>query len=249
MKRNILIFSIDLVLIAILTACGTIFPQKIRMAVSLDDFPFAYQDTTTKQMAGMDVEVIKAMTEKENLQMEYFGVKREDLLSAVSSCQYDAGMGILPIRDETGKPLLFSDSYLQIGQSIVVRATRTDITGVESLTGKHVGVQIGSKGAIELAKDPSVLVVPYDTVDQMFQSLENGNVQAVVSENTISSTYIALSQGSLKSVGGVFAGDKIGIAICPNASNIRDRINQGLTFLQSEGKLDLLTTQWLSGKK
>jgi ABC-type amino acid transport substrate-binding protein len=224
-------------------------PMKIRVAISRDDLPFAYQDSATQQMTGMDMDVLNAMAAKENLTFEFIGVKKEELLAAVSSCKYDAGIGLLPIPANPNDKLLYTDPYMQLGQSITVRSGNTEITGSESLAGRQVGVRIGSKVAQELGSAPNIVIVPYETVDQMFQSLLKGNLQAVVSDNTIAVLYVSESKGALKSVGKTFNEENIGIAVCPSANNVRDRINRGLANLKADGRIELLFTEWLSGKR
>jgi ABC-type amino acid transport substrate-binding protein len=221
-------------------------PRNIRMAVSIDDAPYAFQDPATQQLMGMDVDILNVIAKQSNLSFELVGVKRTDLLGGVASCRYDAGIGLLVIPSQSDEKIIYSDPYFQRGQTIIVRAGNTEILGRDSLTGRQVGVLIGSKAAEDLSTDAGVFIVPYETVDQMFQALTKGNVQAVVSENDVAVVYVAQSNAKLISVGTTFNNANIGIAVCPKANIIRDRINREFANLKSTGTIDLLFKQWLS---
>jgi ABC-type amino acid transport substrate-binding protein len=253
MKRFLPFILSGVGIVAVLVAAYLIYinygPVKIRVAVSKEDLPFSFQDPTTFQMNGMDVDLLNAMVAKENVTFEFVGVNEADLLTDVSTCKYDAGIGVLPISIDGHRSVAYTDPYMKIGQTIIVRATDTEITGKDSLVGRQVAVLVGSKNAEELGADPSVFIVLYESVDQMFQSLAKGNVQAVIADNTIAVLYVTESKGALKNVGAPFDEENIGIAVCPNATNVLNRLNRGIFDLKAAGQLDSLFALWLSGEK
>jgi ABC-type amino acid transport substrate-binding protein len=252
MKKINIKWIISVFVVALVLALGTFiyqnfWPRHIRMAVALDNAPFSFRDPVSQQMIGLDVDVIQAIGNKENITIDLIGVKDTNLLSAVSTCQFEAGMGMLPVEQNSNLKVDFSDAYVQIGQVLTTRADETMITGRESLSGHQVGVQVGSIGALELEKDPSTSLVFYPTVNQLFQSLVKGNIEAAVSENTIAMMFVAESHGTLKTTGKLFNAQDRGIAFCQSPLNLRNRINRGLEKIKSEGRLDELIQNWFTG--
>jgi polar amino acid transport system substrate-binding protein len=78
-----------------------------------------------------------------------------------------------------------------------------------------------------------------------FDDLMNGAIDAVVSDNTIASIYVARNPDKLKIAGEPFTQENYGIAVAKNKPELLEKINAGLEAVKSEGLIEELTQKWL----
>jgi polar amino acid transport system substrate-binding protein len=200
---------------------------------------------STKAIEGFDPDLIKMIGDKEGFQVELVNIPFDSALAGLSQCQYDAAASAITITDDRKKTMLFSDPYYSAGQIVSVGINNTDIKSKDDLPGKKVGAMIGTTGAIEAEKIQNVNYKAYDTIDLAFLDLMNGQIDAVIADNTLADGYIKQNPTKIKSVGGLFTDESYGIAVCKNKPELLDKINKGLAALKSEGKLDELVSKWV----
>lgn len=227
-------------------AAGAQEPMSITVATDATWPPFEMVNESTKAIEGFDIDLMNAIAEAANLDVEYVNVAFDPLLAGMATCQYDAAISAMTITEERKKDFLFSDPYFEAGQIITVGIDNSDITGKDSLSGKVVGAQIGTTGAIEAGKMEGVELKTYDDVGLAFQDLMNGQVDAVIADNPVALGYVGKNAGKLKTVGDVFTDENYGIAVCKNKPEIQARINEGLAAVKSQGVIEQLVTNWLA---
>lgn len=218
----------------------------IRVATDATWPPFEQVDESSKEIVGFDVDLLKAIAEKEGLQIEFINVGFDPLLAGIAQCQYDAAISAMTITEERKQSMLFSDPYFEAGQVVTVQASNSDVTSKDNLSGKTVGAQIGTTGAIEAGKINGANVKTYDDIGLAFQDLMNGQVDAVIADNPLALGYVAKNSDKLKTVGNVFTDENYGIAICKNKADLQAKINEGLAAVKSEGLIEQLTQKWIS---
>lgn len=221
--------------------------ETIRVATDATWPPFEQVDESTKEIVGLDIDLLKAIADKEGLKIEFINVGFDPLLAGMAQCQYDAAISAMTITDERKQSMLFSDPYFEAGQVVTVQASNSDITGKDTLSGKTVGAQIGTTGAIEAGKIDGATVKTYDDIGLAFQDLLNGQVDAVIADNPLALGYVGKNTDKLKTVGEVFTDENYGIAVCKNKPDLQAKINEGLAAVKSEGLIEQLTQKWITG--
>ena len=108
--------------------------------------------------------------------------------------------------------MLFSDPYLNAGQIVTVQIDNTTINSKDDLSGKTVGAQIGTTGAIEVEAIAGATLTTFDTVDLAYLALQNGQIDAVVADSPTAAGFVAQNADKLKMVGSVFTDENYGIA-------------------------------------
>lgn len=219
--------------------------MKVRVAMDATWPPFESVDEATKEIVGFDVDLMKAIASDADLEVEFVNVPWDSLLAGMAQCQYDASISAMTITPERAEQFAFSEPYFAAGQVVTVGAENTDITGKDSLSGKTVGVQLGTTGDIEAQKISGATVKNYDDIGLAFQDLINGQIDAVIADNPLALGYIAQNEGKLKTAGDVFTDESYGIAVCKTNTELLARINEGLAAAQSAGVIDKLTDQWI----
>jgi polar amino acid transport system substrate-binding protein len=245
-KRLSVVVVTLLVIGTVLSACGgSTGAAKIKIGTDATFPPFELVDEKTKELTGFDVELMKAVAAKAGLDIEFINVGFDPLLAGIAQCQYDGGIAAITITDERKQQMLFSDPYFDAGQVVVVKQNNTDIQGKDNLSGKTVGSQIGTTGAIEIGKIAGAKLKTYDSFDLAFQDLINGQIDAVVADNPLALGYVGKNADKLKIVGSVFTSESYGIAVCNKRADLVQKINQGIAAVKADGILDKLTQKWI----
>lgn len=243
MKRYFLYILIGLTLLSMLYGCGP--KTKIRVVTNAIWAPFEYVNEKTGEIEGFDIDLFKAIAEKENLDVEFINIAWDPLLAGTAQCLYDAAISSITITEERKKDMLFSDPYFKAGQIVTVRKDNTDITGKEALAGKVVGAQYGTTGAFEVEKIRGVTLKTYDDIGWAYEDLINGKIDAVVADNPFAVAYVGKHNDKLKTVGGVFTDEEYGIAVCKTKPDLLAKINSGLKTVKEEGVIEQLVEKWL----
>jgi polar amino acid transport system substrate-binding protein len=244
MKRLLLLVTIGLVLASTVFASCSSTSSKIRVATDATWPPFEYVNDQTNQIEGFDIDVMNAIAEKENLDIEYINVAFDALLAGMAQGTYDVAISSITITPERAEEMLFSDPYFEAGQIITVRLDNTSITGKDTLTG-DVGAQLGTTGAMEVEKIETATLKTYDDIGLAFQDLMNGQIDAVVCDNPVALGYVGKNPDELKTVGDIFTDENYGIAVAMGNTELLAKINAGVAAIKSEGLLEQLSEKWL----
>nr|MBC7244693.1 transporter substrate-binding domain-containing protein [Chloroflexota bacterium] len=220
---------------------------KLKITVATDATwpPFEYVDETTKEFVGFDIDLMKAIAEAAGFEVEFVNVAWDPLLAGMATGQYDAAISAMTITEERAKQFDFSEPYYNAGQLIAVRIDDTRIKGPADLAGKVVGAQLGTTGAMEVEKIAGATLKNYDTIDQAFLDLINGQIDAVVADNPLVAGYVGKYAGKIKSVGEPFTEEFYGIAVKKNAPEILEAINKGLKAVKEKGLIAQLEEKWV----
>lgn len=224
-------------------------PIKVRVATDATFPPFETVDEKTKDLTGFDVDLMNAVAKKANLQVEWVNIGFDSMLAGLSECQYDAAIAAITITDERKAKMGFSDPYINAGQIVTVSKKTTDITSKDNLTGKTIGAQIGTTGAIEAGKIKDAKVKTYDSYELAFLDLTNGQIDAVIADYPTTLAFLAQNGDKLQTVGNVFTEENYGIALCTKqAEKLSPMINAALKALKDDGTIKTLETKWLAAK-
>jgi len=246
MKRSLLFVLVGLLLVSmVLTSCSQ-QATKVRVATNATYPPFTYVDEQTGQIVGFDIDLITAIAQKRNLEIEFVDVAFEPLLEGMAQGNYDAAISAISITEERKKDMLFSDPYFMAGHVVTVHKDNTSITGKDSLTGKVVGVEIGTTSAADMSEMEGVIIKTYIEYGSAFNALMNGVIDAVVSDDAIAINYVTRNPDKLKLVGEPFTQEYYGIAVAKNKTELLAKINAGLKAVKSEGLIEKLSQRWLT---
>jgi polar amino acid transport system substrate-binding protein len=229
----------------ILAGCA---PKSTALKVTTDATfpPFESVDTANGNLVGFDIDLINAIAAKENFTIDIVNTPFDSGLAGVGTCQYDmaiAGISITPDREAS---MLFSNSYVNAGQIVIVNKSNTTIKSKDDLAGKKVAAQLGTTGEIEAKKIPNVTYKPYDSYDLAFLDLENGQVDAVIADYITALQFIAKNPDKIMTVGTVFTDESYAIAVCKSKPDLVTKLNDGIQKLIDDGTMNTLTQKWLA---
>ena len=244
MKKYVWLVILGILALSLLvSSCGS-STDKIRVATDATWPPFEFVNEETKEIEGFDIDIMKAIAEKEGLDVEFINVAWDPLLAGMAQGTYNAAISSITITDERKKVMLFSDPYFEAGQIIVVPFDNMIITGKDTLAGT-VGAQIGTTGSFEVEKIAAATLKTYDDIGLAFQDLMNGQIVAVVCDNPVALNYTGQNPDKLKAAGGTFTEENYGIAVAKGQEDLLAKLNAGIAALKAEGKFQEFSAKWL----
>ena len=135
-----------------------------------------------------------------------------------------------------------------VTSSLTLQQLRGDINGPEDLPGKRVASIKGST-SVEYLRQHSVDPVEFAKIEEAFQALQDGQVDAVVYDAPVLLFYAAHEgKGKLQTVGAIFRKENYGIVFPSNSPN-RKPVNEALLKLKENGTYDQLFKKWFGGNE
>lgn len=226
---------------------GKVKELKVGMETTFP--PFEFQDEKSKEYAGFDVDLAKAIGKQIGCEVKIVSMGFDALIPALEAGTIDmiaSGMSITP---ERAKKVKFSDPYYKSGLSIVVKNTNETIKSFKDLEGKKIAVQIGTTGANEAKKIKDAQVREFNANSDAYMELKAGGVDAVVNDLPVNQDY--LNKGGSKDaklVGEIMNAEDYGIAVSSKNGELADKINKALGELKKNGEYEKLYVKWF-GKK
>ena len=141
------------------------------------------------------------------------------------------------ITDSRKEKVDFVGPYLVTGQSLLVKADDTDVTGADSLQNNKKLCSVSGSTPAQRIKDkyPGVQLQQYDTYSACIEALKNGAIDAVTTDEVILAGYAAQSPGTFKIVGKPFSEENYGIGVKKGDTALEDKISAAITKMESDG--------------
>ena len=237
--RLVVILALVLGLPLALAGCGG-GGDKITIGTKFDQPGLAVKKPDGT-MAGFDVDVATYVAGQLGYNPDQIDWKeapsgqRETL---IQNGQVDYIVATYSITDARKQKVAFAGPYLDTGQSLLVRADTTDISGPESLAnGKKLCSVSGSTPAQRIKdKYPGVQLQQYDTYSACVEALRNGAIDAVSTDEVILAGFAAQSPGTFKIIGKPFSVEHYGIGLQRENLDLRAKINEAILKMQRDGE-------------
>jgi polar amino acid transport system substrate-binding protein len=207
--------------------------------------PFESQDPQSGKYVGFDIDLVNAVGEVANLDIEIRSMNFDGIIPALETASVDGAISAMTITEERQKAVNFSVPYYLSGQSVAVKTSNNDIKGFDDLKGKKLGVQISTTGAEEARKVPNAKVTDFNTINEAFLALKSGAVDAVVNDFPVSAYFVKNNKDNdVKIVGDLKTSEHYGIAFPKQNAELRDTFNKALQTLKENGKYAEIYKQW-----
>ncbi|KJS70314.1 MAG: hypothetical protein JL56_17245 [Desulfotomaculum sp. BICA1-6] len=205
--------------------------------------PFEFY-TADGKITGFDIELLNAISEEANIDIEIKEMEFPELFPALKDAQIDGAISAITVTEMRQQIFDFSVPYFLYGQCVTVRSDNQDISSFNDLEGKIIGVRTGTVAYDEVIKLPDVKVVGYESVDEAFQALKDEALDAVISDFPGTAYYIREGNKNIKIVGDTIINQPIAIAFPKNNSQLPDFVNDALAKLKESGEFARIYKQW-----
>ena len=190
----------------------------LRVGGTRTSFLFSQLDETDNGIRGFDAGLYQLLARYilgDESKYEVTQVDSSTHESVLQSGQVDAVFATYSITDARKEVISFAGPYYTSKQAVLVKAGNTEITGVDDLAGKIVATQSGSTGPEILAEfAPEATVQEFANDQEARTALEQGRVDAYVTDYTLLLNAIVKNPGAYEIAGDVFGPeDNYGIGL------------------------------------
>ena len=201
---------------------------------------------------GLDMDLIKAIGEDQNFDVEFENLSFDGLIPALKAGNIDiVAAGMNKDDEDRQKEVDFSESYYESKLFVAVTEDNTTIKSVEDLTpDMKVAAQTGTTGAskVKELKDAGKIkeAVILDGLDTCMMKLINGDVSAVINDKPVTEAYMKKQPDKIKMVGEALNAENYGFAVQKGNAELVEKINNGLKHIKENGTYDKLVDEWFN---
>ena len=208
--------------------------------------PFEFLDERDglKVYRGFNIDLIRAVIAKTDLELQFLPLPWEEALRALQEGRVDA-VGGMKYDAERAHYFDFSEEYLISSLAIFVARDNSIIVELSDLENRRIAVQ---KDDIAYQKLKNRVLELTATVSQeeAIKLLLAGKVDAVVG-NRMAGQYIVQRLGAMervKSVGGFINPERYGFAVRRGNEELLAKFNEGLRKVKNDGSFDQIYFKW-----
>jgi ABC-type amino acid transport substrate-binding protein len=255
MARKAMLATLLLLLLTALTATGcggddsknkssgkfnTIASGKLRVGSDIPYKPFEFGQPPYE---GFDVEVVNEVAKRIDLDAQFVKTPFDPIFRNLAQGRFDMVASAATITPEREKTVDFSVPYFPADQSLMVKKG-SDIKTVADLEGKTLGAQLGTTGAA-YAKDKAKAktVRTYDLIDDAFQALQAGQVDAVINDFPVSK-FAERSKPELQVVQTIPTGEQYGLGFAKDNDALRQAVNKALNDMKRDDSYSKIYRKW-----
>lgn len=241
MKKFMAIVASALMMLS-LVACGG-NKNELVMATNAEFPPYEYHEGDA--IVGIDVEICQAIADEMGKTLVIEDMAFDSIITSVQTGKADIGAAGITVTEDRLKNINFSDSYATAAQVIIV-PKGSEIATPDDLTGKKIGVQLGTTGDIYAEDIEDATIERYNKGFEAVQALLQGKIDAVIIDNEPAKVYVEQNADSLLIVDEAFTYEEYAIAISKNNTQLLDDVNAAIKKLKESGKLDEIVNKYIS---
>jgi polar amino acid transport system substrate-binding protein len=259
-KTKIWLLTILVVVIAVLNiitghsdslkAASSLEKDTLTMITSPDYPPYEFYDTKTgeNQIVGFDVDIAKTLAEKLGFKLKIMESDFNGLIPALQANRADFVMAGMTPTPERQKNVDFSIIYYEAKDTIVA-AKGSNLKQPQDLSGKKVGVQLGTiqeQNAKKIAqKVTGIQLKQLNKVPEVVQEIKSRRIDAAIVEDTVAKGFAQANPDLEFNV--IPSEETSGSAIAfPKNSPLVAPFNKVLQQIKDDGTLNQLVNKWFS---
>lgn len=231
MKRILLIIILTLIC---LTGCVR-DENELIMVTEAGFAPYEYYEDG--DIVGVDIDIAKEIAKELDKELVIKDVAFDSIINEVKTGKADFGAAGISYTEERAEEVDFSINYTTNKQIVMVRSD-SSITSINDIGNKKIAVQLGSVADTYVTKNyKNNEIVRQKKYLAMVQDLKSNKVDVIVMDELPAKEIIQSNDG-LKILEGSLASDSYGMIVKKDNSELLGVINDVLTRLKNEGKID-----------
>ncbi|MEZ4518331.1 MAG: ABC transporter substrate-binding protein [Chloroflexota bacterium] len=212
--------------------------------------PFELADDTG--VTGFDVDLAHDIADGLGVSpvFSYFGY--DGLYDALLTRQVDVLISAMVVSPERTKDFVYSRSYYDAGQVLIVPDDTADIAGPDDLAGRRVAVELGALGHVEalaLARSlPDVVVIPLGSADEALDAVVQNEADAAIVDSISGRLHLKNAEPDARTLHLLpepVDSEPFAIVVRIEDEALLQQIDTELVRLETEGRLAELISQWL----
>lgn len=223
--------------ILLLTGCKR-DDNKLILATEAGFAPYEYYQDG--EIVGVDIDIAREIATSLGKELVIKDVSFDFIINEIKSGKSDIGAAGMSITKERLEEVDFSVEYA-VSNQVVIVPMDSKITSIDQISNQRIAVQLGTVAdsyVNENYKDATV--IRQKKYLSMVEDLKAGKVDLIIMD-LLPANEIVKSNDGLKILDEYLFTDKYGMAIKKGNKELLDKVNDVLTRLMSEGKIEEYT--------
>ncbi|MCI6713285.1 MAG: ABC transporter substrate-binding protein [Bacilli bacterium] len=223
--------------ILLLTGCKR-DDNKLILATEAGFAPYEYYQDG--EIVGVDIDIAREIALSLGKELVIKDVSFDFIINEIKSGKSDIGAAGMSITKERLEEVDFSVEYA-VSNQVVIVPMGSKITSIDQISNQRIAVQLGTVAdsyVNENYKDATV--IRQKKYLSMVEDLKAGKVDLIIMD-LLPASEIVKSNDGLKILDEYLFTDKYGMAIKKGNKELLDKVNDVLTRLMSEGKIEEYT--------
>ncbi len=248
-------------LLALMTLCAAL-PATL-LADTLDDIRkrgvlrvgmepgyMPFELTNKKgEIIGFDVDVAKRMAKALGVKLELVSTAWDGIIPSLITNKFDIIMSGMTITEERAKAIDFSDPYIVVGQTVLIRKELAKtVKSYKDLNDPKykIASKLGTTGDIATKQHiPKATYFSYETEQEGVMEVVNGKIDAFIYDSPYNAVAFAQKgQGKLAFLDQPFTDEPLGWAVRKGNPEFVAWLNTFLKELKADGSYDKIYKKW-----
>ena len=222
--------------------------NKGTFVLGLDDSfpPMGFRNEDNK-IVGFDIDVAEEVSKRLGVELVLQPISWTAKEQELNSYNIDCIWNGMSVNNERKEKMSLSMSYLKNSMSFVVKKD-SQVTNLESLKGKKIGVQSGST-AEEILKQSEIYseideIISYSDNITAFMDLEINQIDSVLLDNVVANYYISSNIKPYKVLEESLQDEEYAIGFRKQDIELCNKVNEILLDMKKDGSLEQISTKW-----
>lgn len=223
--------------ILLLTGCKR-DDNKLILATEAGFAPYEYYQDG--EIVGVDIDIAREIAASLGKELVIKDVSFDFIINEIKSGKSDIGAAGMSITKERLEEVDFSVEYA-VSNQVVIVPMDSKITSIDQISNQRIAVQLGTVADSYVNKNyKDATVIRQKKYLSMVEDLKAGKVDLIIMD-LLPASEIVKSNDGLKILDEYLFTDKYGMAIKKGNKELLDKVNDVLTRLMSEGKIEEYT--------
>ena len=223
--------------ILLLTGCKR-DDNKLILATEAGFAPYEYYQDG--EIVGVDIDIAREIAASLGKELVIKDVSFDFIINEIKSGKSDIGAAGMSITKERLEEVDFSVEYA-VSNQVVIVPMDSRITSIDQISNQRIAVQLGTVADSYVNKNyKDATVIRQKKYLSMVEDLKAGKVDLIIMD-LLPASEIVKSNDGLKILDEYLFTDKYGMAIKKGNKELLDKVNDVLTRLMSEGKIEEYT--------
>lgn len=229
--RKVFLLFLGLLLV---TGCG----KKDDTIVMVTEAGFApYEYYEDGEIVGVDIDIAKEIANAVGKKLEVKDVAFDSIINELKSGKADFAAAGMSITEERLKEVDFSVEYTTSRQVAIVKVG-SSITSIDNIYDKKIAVQLGSVADLYFTEEyPNIDLVRQKKYLSMVEDLKANKIDVMVMDYLPAKEIVA-NNTEIKMLDGFIFEDSYGLAVKKGNTELLEKINEVLTRLMNENKIE-----------
>ncbi|MCW3818966.1 ABC transporter substrate-binding protein [Micromonospora sp. DR5-3] len=222
--------------------------KEIRIGLSPDFPPMEYRDEKSQQLAGVDVELAKALGASLGLKVTFVEEKFDQLMNSVSTGRVDIVMSGISDTVQRQETVDFVDYFKSEGRLYTLSARAGEFTSPDQVCGKKLAVSKTTdyyQQALDLDKKecqgagrPAIQILPTDSGSAARLQLEQKRADLAIQGAENLAFFAKTQPGKFDVVLDPLPANPFAVVLKKGDKPMADLVTKGLTQIQQDGTYD-----------